>query len=151
MCSTVRHSTVVLGMTAVENGKSGARYCAMSTRSACSTGLHLRDAALTDDALIRHGAVAALVVEDERVPAVHLERDERIFCDEVVLRAGARSVEVQADGLTVDLQAEVQRQDVGIRLVVQGEAADVAPAHDGDELLKISDLPIGSAHGNAPF
>ena len=36
MCSTVRHSTVVRGMTAVENGKSGARYCAMSTRSARS-------------------------------------------------------------------------------------------------------------------
>ena len=112
---------------------------------------HERDAALTDDALIRHGAVAVLVVEDERVAAVHLERDVRIFCDEVVLRAGARAVEVQADGLTVDLQAEVQRQDVGIRLVMQGEAADVAPAHDGDEFLKIGDLPIGSAHGNAPF
>lgn len=39
MCSTVRHSTVVRGMTAVENGKSGARYCAMSARSACSLPL----------------------------------------------------------------------------------------------------------------
>ena len=36
MCSTVRHRTVVAGMTAFEYGKSGARYCAMSTRSARS-------------------------------------------------------------------------------------------------------------------
>lgn len=36
MCSTVRHMTVVAGMTAFEYGKSGARYCAMSTRSARS-------------------------------------------------------------------------------------------------------------------
>ena len=36
MCSTVRHRTVVAGMTAFAYGKSGARYCAMSTRSARS-------------------------------------------------------------------------------------------------------------------
>ena len=36
MCSTVRHRTVVAGMTAFEYGKSGARYCAMSTCSARS-------------------------------------------------------------------------------------------------------------------
>ena len=112
---------------------------------------HDGDAPLTDDALIRHGAVAVLVVEDEAVPAVHLERCVRVSGDEVILRAGIRTVKVQPDGPAVDLKAEVQRQDVGIRLVVQCEAAHVAPAHDGDELVKICDLAICSAHGNAPF
>lgn len=112
---------------------------------------HDCDAALTDDALIGHGAVAVLVVEDELVAAIHLKGDVRISGDEVVLCAGVRAVKVQTDGLAVNLQTEVQWQDVGIRLVMQGEAADVAAAHDGDELLKIGDLTIGSAHANAPF
>ena len=67
MCSAVRLGrSLPPGMTAFEYGKSGARYCAMSTRSARSLSASgTTVSALTDDALVRHTAWASTASSGE--------------------------------------------------------------------------------------
>lgn len=100
-----------------------------------------------DDAAVPHGAAHALIVEDEIVVAIHLERRTCIASHKVKLMASVRTMEIQVYLTVLDIDAEIERNDVRIAVgPVERHTAHVAGVDDGELLGAVGDLTVCADH-----
>ena len=77
---------------------------------------------------------------------VHLKGGPVVPGDQIQLLSLTGGVEIEEHPVPLHLQPEIEGHDIGKLLVVQGEPAHVASLYNGDDLIKIRDLPVFSPH-----
>ena len=78
--------------------------------------------------------------------AIHLEGDDRMFPDIIVLHAFFRAMKIQVNDAVDHFDAEVQRKDVRNFCSVESDATDVGRFHDLYLLIEISHFAGSSSH-----
>ena len=102
--------------------------------------------AMADYAGIGHGAVHFLLLKQKLVVEVHLKCYAVVFFQEVKLCALHGRMKVEIHLFTLHVNAEVQRDEIWIRLIVNRKTADIALAYDAQNFCKIRNFPVFSAH-----